>query len=146
MPDARTNAKTMVDMFAKRNFSKTELVALTGAHTIGRQLDGTDMDSTAGEWDYHFYSETSGNSAPRSVAADRFMAQAGVTGNEWRAVGETQESFMDAFIPAMEKLSLMGNDKGNMVNCSEVIEVYAADAKEQRKMRRRVLLKGRRFE
>ncbi|OAG09942.1 heme peroxidase [Paraphaeosphaeria sporulosa] len=142
MPNATTDARTMVDLFAQHNFSKTELVALTGAHTIGRQLDGTDMDNTPGEWDHKFYSETSSNSAPQPVAADTFLAQDGETGEEWRAVGKTQESFKDAFIPAMEKLSLMGSNKDHMTDCSGVVQSYAGRAKG----RRRVLLKGKRLE
>ncbi|KAJ4351781.1 uncharacterized protein N0V89_007124 [Didymosphaeria variabile] len=139
MPDAQTDARTMVDLFSKRNFSKIELVALAGAHTIGRQLDGTDMDSTAGVWDNKFYTETSGNSAPGSVAADTFMAQARETGEEWRTVGKTQKSFMRAFLPAMEKLSQLGNNKSGLVDCSAVVKSYAHKAKVQR-----VLVKGRR--
>lgn len=142
MPNAQTDAKTMVDLFSSRNFSNIELVALTGAHTIGRQLDGSDMDNTAGEWDHKFYSDTSSNSAPRPVAADTFLARAGETGEEWRTVGKTQKSFMDAFIPAMEKLSLMGSNKGDLVDCSDVVQSYSSNAR----VRRRVLLKGRRLE
>jgi hypothetical protein len=142
MPKEDTDAQTMVDLFSQKNFSKTELVALAGAHTIGRQLDGTAMDHTVDEWDVGFYSETSRNSAPGSVAADTFMAQAEDTADHWRAVGETQKSFMDAFVPAMEKMSLMGSDKGDLVDCSDVIQSYAGNAK----VRRRVILKGRRLE
>jgi hypothetical protein len=131
----------MVDLFSQKNFSKNELVALAGAHTIGRQLDGTPMDHTVGEWDNSFYSETSRNSAPGSVAADVFMAHAEETADEWRAVGETQRSFMDAFIPAMEKMSLMGSDKDDMVDCSDVVQSYAGNEN----VRRKVLLRGRRL-
>ncbi|KAL5417523.1 hypothetical protein PMIN06_001044 [Paraphaeosphaeria minitans] len=142
MPNATTDARTMVDLFAQRNLSKTELVALTGAHTIGRQLDGTDMDNAAGEWGHQFYSEISSNSAPHPVAADTFLAQAGETGEQWRTVGKTQESFKDAFIPAMEKLSLMGSNNDDLVDCSGVVKSYAGRAK----VRRRVRLNGRRLE
>ncbi|KAF2451596.1 class II peroxidase [Karstenula rhodostoma CBS 690.94] len=136
MPNATTDAITMIDLFSSRNFSKTELVALTGAHTIARQLDGTGMDNTAGEWDNSFYSDTSTNSAPRSVAADTFLAQAGETGEEWRTVGETQQSFMDAFVPAMEKLSLMGSDKDDLFDCSDVVQWYAGNSGGRRRGRK----------
>lgn len=142
MPVAETDAETMVDMFTAKGFSKMELVALTGAHTIGRQLDGTPMDRSMGEWDNKFYNETLDNSAPRSVAADRFMAEAGETGEEWRYLGKSQNNFMNEFIPAMEKLSLMGNDKDSMVDCSEIIRDYSSNAN----VRKRVLLKGRKLE
>lgn len=141
MPTAQTDPETMVDMFSERNFSKTELVALAGAHTVGRQLDGTDMDDTVGEWDHNFYSEVSEQSAPNPVAADTLMAQSEETGDEWKTVGKTQQSFIGAFIPAMEKMSLMGQDKDDLVDCSDVVESYAGSAK----ARRRVLLKGRRL-
>ncbi|KAJ4301359.1 hypothetical protein N0V90_003451 [Kalmusia sp. IMI 367209] len=140
MPTARTNATSMVSLFAAKNFSITELVALTGAHTIGRKLDGTPMDDTIGEWDNNFYNQTAAGSAPGSVAADTFMSQSDETGEEWAKVGQSLEAFHWAFVPAMEKLSLMGHQKGELINCSEVVREYASSAKMMRKM----FLKGRR--
>ncbi|KAF1965292.1 heme peroxidase [Bimuria novae-zelandiae CBS 107.79] len=138
LPSAETDAKTMVEMFAAKNFSKTELVALIGAHTIGRKLDNKPMDTTINVWDNKFYTETAEHSAPASVQADTYLAEAGETSGEWKHMGESQENFMSAFIPAMEKLSLMGNDRSKMVDCSEVVKWYADTAPK----RRRVLLKG----
>lgn len=132
MPNATTDPNLMVDMFAARGFSKWELVALAGAHTVGRQLDGAGMDSTVGEWDHRFYSEVANNTAPHPVLADVLLTQDQATSLEWRVVGESQKNFMETFVRAMEKLSLMGSNKKDLVDCSDIVKSYAGRVKEQK--------------
>lgn len=134
----------MVDMWAARGFSKTDLVALAGAHTVGRQLDGADMDNTVGEWDNRFYSDVANGTASQPVVADVLMSRAEETSEEWRAVGQSQKSFVGAFVPAMEKLSMMGNNRKNLIDCSDVVKSYAGKAKGPR--RTQTHSKGRRPE
>lgn len=104
----------------------TELVALAGAHTIGKQLDGSAMDSTVDDWDSGFYSEVADNSAPDPLNSDRFLSNSSETSDTWNGVGASQSSFQDAFVPAMEKLSLLGNDQASLTDCSDVVSSYAA--------------------
>lgn len=133
MPRADTDVQTMIQMFQAKGFNKSELVALTGAHTIARKLDRTPMDSTVGEWDSSYYTETSANETPGFVEADKFMAQSGQVGEDWRYMGKSQDNFMNSFIPAMEKMSLMGFDKKNLCNGSDIIRWYAGDVRGRRR-------------
>jgi peroxidase len=122
----------MLGLFSARGFSTTDLVALSGAHTIGKQLDGSAMDSTVGKWDSGFYSEVADGSAPDALGSDKFLSNSSETSGEWSSVGASSTSFEDAFVPAMEKLSLLGNDKDSLTDCSDVISNYAAGTLSQK--------------
>ena len=141
MPRADTDVKTMIRMFEEKGFNKSELVALTGAHTIARKLDRTPMDSTLGKWDHTYYTETSANETPGFVEADKFMAQSGEVGEQWRYMGRSRGNFMSSFTPAMEKMSLMGYDKKDLCDGSDIIRWYAGHV---HGMRRSVLSKAKR--
>lgn len=144
MPNGGTDAQTMINMFAARGFNSSELVALTGAHTIARKLDQTPMDHTVGEWDQRFYTDTSANDTPGFIDSDKFLSQAGETGEDWRYMGESYQNFMTSFVPAIEKMSMMGNDIGGMADCTSIISWFYGHVREA--TRRRVLLKGRRVQ
>ena len=133
----------MISMFEAKGFNKTELVALTGAHTIGRKLDHTPLDKTVDKWDNRFYTDTSANETPGFIQSDKFLSQAGETGEDWRYMGRSYENFMTSFIPAMEKMSMMGNDINGMADCSGIISWYYGHVRGA--ARRKVLLSGRRF-
>ncbi|KAF2682164.1 class II peroxidase [Lentithecium fluviatile CBS 122367] len=120
-----TDAATLVAHFAAKGFSITEMVALAGAHTIGRQLDSSAMDSTVGEWDSSFYGEVANGSTANPLNSDRFLSNSSDTSAQWSSVGASSSSFESAFVPAMEKMSLLGNDKSSLTDCSDVVKSYA---------------------
>ncbi|KAF2188880.1 class II peroxidase, partial [Zopfia rhizophila CBS 207.26] len=121
IPSPSSNASVLISQFAAKGFSATDLVALVGAHTTAKQLTGEAMDSTVGQWDVEFYSETVDNSAPSSLDSDRFLSNSSETSSTWQSVGASSSSFADAFVPAMEKMSLLGNDKDSLTDCSSVV-------------------------
>ncbi|KAF2249352.1 class II peroxidase, partial [Trematosphaeria pertusa] len=121
LPGPNANASALVSDFAAKGFSITELVALAGAHTIGKQLDGSAMDSTVANWDSGFYTEVADNTAPDPLNSDRFLSNSSETSGQWSSVGASSTSFADAFVPAMEKMSLLGNDKASLTDCSSVV-------------------------
>ena len=83
------------------------------------------MDTTVDKWDSAFYTEVADGSAPDPLNSDVFLSNSTETQSEWDSVGASQSAFDDAFVPAMEKMSLMGWDKADLVDCSSVISSYA---------------------
>ncbi|KAF2645879.1 heme peroxidase [Massarina eburnea CBS 473.64] len=130
MPGANINATALVSLFTSKGFTKTELVALSGAHTIGKQLNGSAMDTSVGKFDSGFYKSVSDGSA-NPINADKYMSNSSDTKTEWNSVGASQTSFQDAFVPAMEKMSLMGWDKADLTDCSDIISGFASGSLKQ---------------
>ena len=64
LPNVSSPAEVLIQLFADKTFSSTDLVALIGAHTAAKQffvdpaLAGEPLDSTPGVWDVEFFSET----------------------------------------------------------------------------------------
>ncbi|KXJ97284.1 heme peroxidase [Microdochium bolleyi] len=64
LPAVTADAQSLVDLFAAKSFTATDLVALVGAHTASKQrfvdpaLAGKPQDSTPHYWDTDFYSQT----------------------------------------------------------------------------------------
>ncbi|KAH7040924.1 heme peroxidase [Microdochium trichocladiopsis] len=64
LPSVHADAQSLIDLFAAKTFTATDLVALVGAHTASKQrfVDpsraGAAQDSTPHYWDTSFYSET----------------------------------------------------------------------------------------
>ncbi|KAF1950119.1 heme peroxidase [Byssothecium circinans] len=117
VPGANANANALVSQFAAKGFTTTELVALTGSHTIGRNRGGA-IDSTIGKWDSGFYGQVSKGTAPNPIPADVSLSNSTVTMKVWNAVRKSQGAFDSAFVPAMEKMSLMGWRKADLVDRS----------------------------
>jgi hypothetical protein len=75
LPQATSDADTLIDLFEDKTISPHELAALLGAHTAARQFHfdesraGSPQDSTPGVWDTLYYNETLVDT-PREV--DRF--------------------------------------------------------------------------
>lgn len=90
------------------------------------------MDSTVANWDSGFYTEVADNTAPDPLNSDRFLSNSSETSGQWSSVGASSTSFADAFVPAMEKMSLLGNDKASLTDCSSVVSSYAAGTLSQK--------------
>ncbi|KAH8890442.1 heme peroxidase [Thozetella sp. PMI_491] len=121
MPGANTDATTLISQFAAKGFTATELVALVGAHSTAKNLGGTALDSTVGDWDVTYYSETADGTAPASINADKFLSNASETASTWSGFAASQAAWNAAFVPAMEKMAVLGNDEASLIDCSSVI-------------------------
>ncbi|KAI1381873.1 putative class II peroxidase [Hypoxylon crocopeplum] len=115
------NATTIVTSFAAKGFSITELVALMGAHSTAKDLNGNALDTTVGDMDSTFYTETADGSAPTSLNSDKFLSNSTQTSADWSSFGADASAWAAAFVPAMEKMSLLGNDEVSLTDCSSVI-------------------------
>ncbi|KAI0834096.1 class II peroxidase [Hypoxylon sp. FL0890] len=126
MPSPNDNATALIAAFAAKGFSATELVALVGAHSAAKNLDGDAFDSTVDDLDTVFYNETADGTAPASLNSDVYLSNSTQTSADWNTFGADASAWADAFVPAMEKLSLLGNDEANLTDCSSVIvEAFA---------------------
>ncbi|KAI0120376.1 class II peroxidase [Hypoxylon sp. NC0597] len=121
MPSANDNATSIVAAFAAKGFSATELVALIGAHSAAKDLNGNALDSTVDSLDTNFYTETAEGTAPASLNSDISLSNSTETRADWNTFGADASAWADAFVPAMEKLSLLGNDEASLTDCSSVI-------------------------
>ncbi|KAJ9145124.1 hypothetical protein NKR23_g5628 [Pleurostoma richardsiae] len=126
MPSQNSNATVLISQFAAKGFDATELVALVGAHTTATTLAGDGLDSTTGDWDTEFYSETSDGTAPTSLNSDRFLSNSSETSSTWQSFAGSASAWSAAFVPAMEKMSLLGNDESTLVDCSSIISSLAS--------------------
>jgi manganese peroxidase len=93
LPSPFQDAQSLIDLFAAKTFSASDLVALVGAHSTSKQsfVDpsraGASQDSTPGVWDTKFYSETltSDNKTTLVFPSDRNLATYGQTSRQWKA-------------------------------------------------------------
>jgi hypothetical protein len=70
LPDAKSPADVLIDLFGDKTIGEVDLVALLGAHSTAKQFffdaskAGQPLDSTPGVWDVAFYSEVLNGTAP----------------------------------------------------------------------------------
>jgi hypothetical protein len=100
MPGPNDAADSVIADFAAKGFSSTELVALVGAHSAGKSLQGVAFDSTVDDLDVVFYEETLDGSAPTSVGADVNLANSSVTNSAWTGFAASLSDWQAAFVPA----------------------------------------------
>jgi catalase (peroxidase I) len=75
LPSSTFSASQSMDLFAKKGVSPAGLVALLGAHTCSQshgQSPAVPQDTSPGNWDTDYFSETLRNSASPGVG--RFMS------------------------------------------------------------------------
>jgi len=128
-------------------FTPAEVVALLASHSIAAAdhvdptIPGTPFDSTPGIFDTQLFIEvqlrgilfpgTGGNQgeveSPLSgeirLQSDHDIARDSRTACEWQSFSNNQPKLQSAFQAAMLKLSLIGQDQSQMIDCSEVIPV-----------------------
>jgi hypothetical protein len=79
------------------------------------------MDSTPGQWDNKFYSETINGRAPMTLPSDKNLANNPLTGVSMRAFSFSAGAWSRAFVPAMTKLGMMGVEDEEMVDCTSAL-------------------------
>ncbi|KAI0017625.1 heme peroxidase [Xylariomycetidae sp. FL0641] len=120
MPTGTDDAASTTAAFKARGFTAKELIALLGAHSVGKDKNGAALDSTVGDLDTTFYTETADNSAPASLDSDRFLSNSTDTKATWASM-ETRSTWQAAFVPAMTKLATLGVDAASLTDCSDVV-------------------------
>ncbi|KAF2761429.1 heme peroxidase [Pseudovirgaria hyperparasitica] len=128
IPSHLADADTLINQFAAKGFTTTDLVALVGAHSTSQQKTvdtaraGAAQDSTDGIWDVKFYSETLDGSAPFSFPSDKNIAENSQCSGDWKRFSRSSAGWNRAFFSAMEKMSLLGNDKSELMDCSAALD------------------------
>ncbi|CAK7212264.1 hypothetical protein SBRCBS47491_001404 [Sporothrix bragantina] len=133
LPSPSANASTMLEMFAAKTFTVTDLVALVGAHTVSHQYfvdplyAGMPQDTTDGVFDTKFYAETDTDAPPAGVyriASDDVLAKDAATQQLWKDYAQpgAQTKWTDAYATAYFRLSLLGVQNLNgLTDCSGVL-------------------------
>ncbi|KAK6069325.1 ligninase lg6 precursor [Seiridium cupressi] len=129
MPGANDAADTIISDFDAKGFTTTELIALVGAHSAAKNLAGTALDSTVDDLDTNFYTETANGSAPASLQSDINLSNSSTTSSDWTTFGGSLSDWEAAFVPAMEKMGLLGVDESTLTDCSSVVTAAFASKK-----------------
>lgn len=127
LPAGNNAASDLIKRFAARGFTAIDLAALIGAHTTARnRISVPDkvnltMDSTPGQWDNKYYSETINNRAPVTLPSDKNLANNPLTGVPMRSFALSQAAWSSAFVPAMAKMSMLGVKRDGLVDCTSAL-------------------------
>lgn len=97
IPSPFQDAQSLIDLFAAKTFSASDLVALVGAHTASKSsfVDSSrpnaPQDSTPNTWDTKFYSETltSDNKTILTFPSDKNLATYSQTSGQWKTFAGT---------------------------------------------------------
>lgn len=92
LPSPLQGAQELIDLFAAKTFSSSDLVALVGAHTVSKQTkvdpsrSGASQDSTPAVWDTKFYSQTLANDNKTILIfpSDKNLATYSKTSGQWK--------------------------------------------------------------
>ncbi|KAJ7916810.1 putative versatile peroxidase [Mycena leptocephala] len=147
IPEPQDTITTILARFAQVNFSPDEVVALLASHTIAAAdhvdptIPGTPFDSTPGIFDTQFFIETqlrgtgfpgtAGNAGEvesplrgeMRINSDASLARDSRTACAWQALAVGQANLQAKFRAAMSKMAIIGHNRANMVDCSDVIPV-----------------------
>ncbi|KAH7125563.1 heme peroxidase [Dendryphion nanum] len=127
LPSPQQSAGDLIKLFASKGFSPVDLAALVGAHTASKQrfvdpaTAGAALDSTVGKWDNKFYSETINGRAPFTLQSDKALADNLVTGIPFKSFALSQSLWSIAFVPAMQKMSMMGVSGSGLIDCTSAL-------------------------
>ncbi|KAF9467309.1 class-II peroxidase [Collybia nuda] len=145
VPEPFDSVTTILARFRDAGFSPEEVVALLASHSVAASdhvdssIPGTPFDSTPGIFDTQVFIEVQlrgtlfpGNgSNPGEVESpllgelrlqsDHDLARDSRTACTWQSFANNQSKMQREFKAAMLKLSLVGQKKAHMIDCSEVI-------------------------
>ncbi|KAH6638536.1 peroxidase [Truncatella angustata] len=121
LPGANSDADTIISDFEAKGFTATELIALVGAHSAAKNLAGTALDSTVDALDTNFYTETADGTAPASLQSDINLSNSSTTSADWASFSSSLSDWEAAFVPAMEKMGLLGVEESTLTDCSSVV-------------------------
>ncbi|THU77604.1 manganese peroxidase isozyme precursor [Dendrothele bispora CBS 962.96] len=145
VPEPIDDVDTILARMGDAGFSPEEVVALLASHSVAAQdtidpsIHGSPFDSTPDTFDSQFFVETllkgtlfPGNgSNPGEVQSaiegelrlqsDGLLARDPRTACEWQSFITDHQSMITKFENAMLKLSTLGHDQNDLVDCSDVI-------------------------
>ncbi|KXN90156.1 Versatile peroxidase VPL1 [Leucoagaricus sp. SymC.cos] len=145
IPEPFDTVTSILARFADVGFSKEEVVVLLASHSVAaadhvdESIPGTPFDSTPGVFDTQLFIEVQlrGTLFPGSgrgegevesplqgeirLQSDHDLARDSRTACAWQSFATNQDKMASEFKAAMLKLSLLGQDRSKMVDCSEVI-------------------------
>ncbi|KAK0459157.1 manganese dependent peroxidase 1 [Desarmillaria tabescens] len=147
VPEPFDSTDKILARFSDASFNSNEVVALLASHTIAAAdlvdptIPRTPFDSTPGIYDSQFFIEvqlhgtlfpgTSGNQGEVESAiegeirlqSDAEIARDGRTACEWQSLMTDHAKLQRVFKDAMLKLSILGHNEGDLIDCSDVIPV-----------------------
>ncbi|KAF5335228.1 hypothetical protein D9758_014767 [Tetrapyrgos nigripes] len=147
VPEPFDTVDSILARFSDAGFDAAEVVALLASHTIAAAdhvdptIPGTPFDSTPFIFDSQFFIETQlrgtlfpGNGPNQGevesplggeirLQSDSELARDSRTACEWQSMVGNQAKMQSSFQAAMLKLSVLGHNVNNLIDCSEVIPV-----------------------
>ncbi|KAI0147356.1 peroxidase [Xylariaceae sp. FL1272] len=134
LPSPFQSAQELIDLFAAKTFTASDLVALVGAHTASKQFfvdpsrAGASQDSDPQIWDTTFYRETlkGDNKTIFIFPSDKALATYSSTKGQWNTFAGTggQAQWGPAFAQAYFRMSMLGVN--NMNDLTEITKVIPA--------------------
>jgi hypothetical protein len=111
---------------ASKGFSPVDLAALLGAHTAAKQRftspdSPQELDSTVGQWDNKYFSETRSGKAPFTLPSDKSVAQNPLTMIPFNTFALSKGAWDVAFVSAMQKMSMLGVDSKDLIDCTSAL-------------------------
>ncbi|USP78525.1 ligninase LG6 precursor [Curvularia clavata] len=135
VPSSRGSVSSILSAFSAKGFSAEDVVALLGTHSVALQFNddpaqaGKALDSTPGTYDNTFYKETKAGTAPYSLQSDRLMSNATETEAAWSSFADSTDKWLAAFTSAWNRFAVIGNDAGQLKDCSSLIAGSRASRK-----------------
>ncbi|KAJ6551134.1 manganese peroxidase 3 [Mycena capillaripes] len=150
VPEPQDSITTILARFAEVDFSPEEVVALLASHTIAAAdhvdptIPGSPFDSTPGIFDTQLFIETQlrgilfpGNGSNTGEAesplegeirlqSDASLARDSRTACAWQELAVGQANLQAKFRAAMSKMAIIGHNRADLVDCSDVIPVPKA--------------------
>nr|QNH91263.1 peroxidase [Pleurotus tuber-regium] len=147
VPEPFDTVDSILARMGDAGFSDVEVVWLLASHTIAaadhvdESIPGTPFDSTPGIFDSQFFIETQlrgtlfpgtgGNQGEVEsplrgeirLQSDHSLARDSRTACEWQSMVNNQPKIQNRFAATMLKMSLLGQDQSQMIDCSDVIPV-----------------------
>ncbi|KAG8158025.1 hypothetical protein KVR01_012297 [Diaporthe batatas] len=122
IPSPASNASVIIAQFAAKGFDSGELVALVGSHSAGKNLTGTQFDTTPGNLDSTtFYTEVLDDEQPATLFSDQSLATDEATSADWKEYAGSQDAWNTDFSAAMEKMAVLGVDESTLIDCTNLV-------------------------
>jgi hypothetical protein len=137
VPSSRDSVDSILSAFGAKGFSADDVVALMGTHSVALQFfddpdqAGKSLDSTPSDYDTTFYKETKEGTAPYSLQSDRLLSNDSQTADTWSNFADDADAWTSVFVDAWNRFAVIGNDAGQLVDCSSLIPSSSASKKRQ---------------
>jgi len=130
LPAANVDGTDALNHFMAKGFSATDLGALIGAHSTGKEFTtdptkaGTALDSTPGIWDILYYVQTLAKKAPFTLQSDINLSNQAQVGPVMKQFSTNKPAWDGAFATAMAKMELLGQSA--TIDCTSALPAPSA--------------------